>query len=118
MKYLATADSLVSDDLVIWEIDAKSMSDAWNAGMGLARMSKYADEGSFMVRPVEEDKQAICDKLLEALQLTSNLHDLLYLKYLPDKEQVVAHFPGGNKTVNVAMDSGTAMIRDIIKGIV
>lgn len=118
MKYLATADSLVTDGLITWEIEADSFDDAWTMGFNLMRENKHADQESLMVRPIEEDKQAICDKLLEALQLTSNLHDLLYLKYFPDKEQVVAHFPGGNKTVNVSMDSGTAMIRDIIKGIV
>ena len=118
MKYLATADSLVTDDLITWEIEADTPEKAWSKGFDLARNSDYADEGSLHVRPLEEDKQAICDKLLEALQLTRNLHDLLYLEYFPDKEHVVAHFPGGNKTVNVSADSGTAMIRDIIKGIV
>lgn len=118
MKYLATADSLVTDELIIWEIEADTPEEAWNKGFDLARNSNYAKEGSVIVRPLEEDKQAICDKLLEALQLTSNLHNLRYLKYLPYKEQVVAYFPGGNKTVNVSADSGTAMIRDIIKGIV
>ena len=124
MKYLATADSLVTDGLISWEIEADSFDDAWTMGFNLMRENKHADQESLMVRPIEEDKQgfedkqAICDKLLEALQLTSNLHDLIYLKYFPDKEQVVAHFPGGNKTVNVSMDSGTVMIRDIINGIV
>lgn len=118
MKYLASADSLVEEELLTWEIDADSMEKAWDIGFGHAKDSRYADEGSLLVRPLEEDKQAICDKLLEALQLTSNLYDLIYLKYLPDTERVVAHFPKGTKTVNVAMDSGTAMIRDIIKGIV
>lgn len=124
MKYLATADSLVTDGLITWEIEADSFDDAWTIGFNLMRENKHADQESLMVRPIEEDKQgiedkqAICVKLLEALQLTRNLHDLLYLEYFPDKEHVVAHFPGGNKTVIVYMDSGTAMILDIIKGIV
>lgn len=124
MKYLANADSLVTDGLISWEIEADSFDDAWTMGFNLMRENKHADQESLMARPIEEDKQgledkqAICDKLLEALQLTSNLYNLRYLKYLPYKEQVVAYFPGGNKTVNVAADSGTAMIRDIIKGIV
>ena len=79
MKYLATADSLVTDDLITWEIEADTPEEAWNKGFDLARNSDYAEEGSVMVRPLEEDKQAICDKLLETLQLTSNLYDLIYL---------------------------------------
>ena len=118
MKYLATADSLVTDDLITWEIEADTPEEAWNKGFDLARNSDYAEEGSVMVRPLEEDKQAICDKLLETLQLTSNLYDLIYLKYLRDEEKVLAIFRNRDKTVNVAMDSGTSMIRDIIKGIV
>ena len=69
-----------------------------------------------------EDKQKICDLLLPALQATSNLHDLASLKYerIGDYDEIVtATFDNGySKTVNVSMDSGTAMIRDIGKRIV
>ena len=62
-----------------------------------------------------EDKQKICDLLLPALQETKNLHDLEKLTYNEDSETVVATFGyGAKKIVNVHMDSGTAMIRDII----
>lgn len=62
-----------------------------------------------------EDKQKICDLLLPALQETRNLHDLEKLTYNEDSEIVVATFGyGAKKIVNVHMDSGTAMIRDII----
>ena len=108
----------MTEELITWEIEASDISSAWKTGEELAMMDRYANEASLHVRLLEEDKQAICDKLLEAPQLTSNLYVLIYLKYLPDKEQVVAHFPEGDKTVNVAMDSGTAMIKNIIKGIV
>ena len=118
MRFLATADSLVNDELITLELDERNLEDAWTEAYGRAKESPEADENSLQVRPLEEDKQAICDKLLEALQLTSNLYDLIYLKYLPNCEKVVAHFPSGEKTVNVAMDSGTSMIRDIIRGIV
>lgn len=66
----------------------------------------------------KEDKQLIPDLLLPALQATRNLHDLQDLKYDEKKELVYAKFPGGTKVVNVAMDSGTSMIRDAMKYIV
>lgn len=66
-----------------------------------------------------ENKQRICDLLLPALQATQNLHDLVSLTYVHDEDYVFAKFAsGGVKRVNVAADSGTAMIRDIIGQIV
>lgn len=65
-----------------------------------------------------ENKQLICDRLLECLYLTRQLYDLIDLDYIKEKELVVAHFEGGGKKeINVAMDSGIAMIRDIIRAI-
>ncbi len=65
-----------------------------------------------------EDKQKICDRLLETLKLTRQLYDLIDLDYIEEKELVVAHFEGGGKKeINVAMDSGIAMIKDIIRAI-
>ena len=59
-----------------------------------------------------EDKQKILDLLLPALQATRNLSDLVELEYREDRELVYAKFASGNqKIVNVAMDSGTALIR-------
>lgn len=66
-----------------------------------------------------EDKQKILDLLLPALQATRNLEDLASLKYNPQKELVEARFLSGYaKWANVAADSGTSMIRDIIRQIV
>ena len=66
-----------------------------------------------------EDKQLICDLLLPALQRTRNLYDLVDLKYHADTETVTAVFQSGyKKHANIALDSGTSMIRDIIKQIV
>lgn len=66
-----------------------------------------------------EDKQKILDLLLPTLQATRNLSDLVSLQYDPDKEMVAAVFSnGGVKMANVAADSGTAMIQDVIKQIV
>lgn len=66
-----------------------------------------------------EDKQKICDLLLPALQATRNLFDLVKLTYSAEEEVVIAEFTNGyTKKANVACDSGTAMIRDIVKQIV
>lgn len=66
-----------------------------------------------------EDKQKILDLLLPALKETRNLSDLVSLTYDCSKEIVIALFTsGGVKLANVAMDSGTAMIKDLIKQIV
>lgn len=66
-----------------------------------------------------EDKQRICSALAPLLRLTRNLYDLAYLHYDPETETVKATFLNGHtKTANVALDSGTAMIRDIIQQIV
>ena len=65
-----------------------------------------------------ENKQTICDLLVPVLQATRNLHDLISLEYNQFDEEVVATFQDGyTKTAYVAMDSGTAMIKDIIKQI-
>lgn len=66
-----------------------------------------------------EDKQKICSLLVPALQATRNLSDLVDLKYNEKNETVTAHFlNGAQKRANVAADSGTAMIKDIVKQIV
>ena len=68
---------------------------------------------------MREDKQKILDLLLPALQATRNLYDLQDLEYSEERDLVYAKFESGyQKVVNVAMDSGTAMIQDIIKQIV
>ena len=66
-----------------------------------------------------ENKKKICDMLLPVLQETRSLHDLIDLEYDDTSETVFATFASGAvKRADVAMDSGTSMIRDIIKQIV
>ena len=68
---------------------------------------------------MREDKQKILDLLLPALQATRNLYDLQDLEYSEERDLVYAKFESGyQKVVNVAMDSGTAIIPDIFKQIV
>lgn len=70
---------------------------------------------------MEENKKEICERLLPVLQATGNLWDLVSLEYSnsEDGEIVTATFlNGATKTANVALDSGTAMILDIVEQIV
>ena len=66
-----------------------------------------------------EDKQKILDLLLPALQATRNLADLVGLEYREDRELVYAKFVrSACMLANVACDSGTALIRDVIGQII
>ena len=73
---------------------------------------------------MEENKKEITKALLPVLQMTRNLWDLTDLEYREDEEVsgieiVIATFRNGHrKVVDVTMDSGTALIKDIINGIV
>lgn len=68
-----------------------------------------------------EDKRKICDLLLKAVQATSNAWDCEALNYekLPngDEQVTVIWESGGKRIINVSMDSGIAMIRDIMNGL-
>lgn len=60
-----------------------------------------------------EDKEAICDLLCKTLQKTRGCSDLHSLNFDQD-EIVTAVFESGSQKINVACDSGMAMIRDIV----
>lgn len=67
-----------------------------------------------------EDKQLICDLLLTTLKATRDQHDLknlIYQRTSPDDEMVSIVWENGGTSVNVSMDSGIAMIRDILRAI-
>ena len=62
-----------------------------------------------------EEKQKILDYLLLALRQTRNQADLEELTYDPLSETVFAKYESGyGRRINVAMDSGTAMIKDVM----
>lgn len=62
-----------------------------------------------------EDKQTICDLLLTTLQKTRNGADLVSLVFDEATEVVTGTFANGYfRRINVACDSGTSMIRDIM----
>ena len=64
-----------------------------------------------------ESKTVITKSLYELLTLTNEYHDeLVSLEYIHDREVVVAKFHSGSqKTINVNMDSGIALIKDVVK---
>ena len=66
---------------------------------------------------MEENKQAILDKLVEALKLTRQHYDMEGMTYHPETEMVTVAWSEGGTSVNVALDSGIAMIRDILRAI-
>lgn len=64
---------------------------------------------------MREDKQKICDLLCTTLHATRNAADVCSMTHDTESETVTITFlSGGKRVVNVAMDSGTAMIRDIM----
>lgn len=65
-----------------------------------------------------EDKQKICDLLLQALNATRDGYDISSLEYKKHDglEIVEITFDAGTKLhANVTYDSGIAMIRDIVR---
>lgn len=68
---------------------------------------------------MHEDKQTICDLLCETLKATRGQHDVVALKYEildnGDERVTIEYEQGGSHQVNVSMDSGVAMIRDIMR---
>ena len=62
-----------------------------------------------------EDKQRICDLLCNTLQATRAGHDIKAIWYDAVKETAAIVYNNGfERIVNVAADSGAAMIRDIM----
>ena len=70
---------------------------------------------------MENKQQLILDALCSALQLTRDQADLEALRYKalgPDEQRVSATYDGGgSREINVALDSGIAMIRDVLRAI-
>lgn len=65
---------------------------------------------------MEENKSAIVNALLPAIQATRHGSDVMTMLYVNDngRETVyIKDYDGNTIPVNVSLDSGTAMIRDI-----
>lgn len=75
----------------------------------------------FGVMSPKEDKKKICKKLFELLTLTRDQEALVSLEYMPTEthdEAVVATYRSGRKQeINVSMDSGIALIRDVVRAL-
>lgn len=63
-----------------------------------------------------EGKQAILNALCECLRMTRDQYDLETLFY-GDDETITVVWANGRTTVNVACDSGIAMIRDVLRAL-
>lgn len=67
---------------------------------------------------MEENKVQICAQLTETLKLTRQFNDLEGIDLEDNEETAVVRWKGGFESrVNIACDSGSAMIRDILKAI-
>lgn len=69
-------------------------------------------------RDSRANKQLICDKLCEVLQLTNRFYDLQSLEYVEENEyesHVLAKFTHGSTIVITSMDNSWGMILDIIR---
>ncbi|MBP5412824.1 MAG: hypothetical protein J6Y47_06200 [Bacteroidales bacterium] len=67
-----------------------------------------------------EDKQYILNLLLKAIQATRAGNDVTGLEFNPKTEIVNVYFGGSgfpSRTINVAMDSGIAVLKDVINHI-
>lgn len=70
-----------------------------------------------------ENKAIILEKLLDLLQNTRNLRDLVSLDYEKTgdgffNEFAVATFERGDVVrINISWDSGTAIIKDVLRGL-
>ena len=73
-----------------------------------------AAEYELIPEPPYEDKAQICRLLCKAIQSTRAGAELLTLEYDAEHDFVSAYFRSGYRAINVAGDSGMAMIRDIV----
>lgn len=68
---------------------------------------------------VTGSKQVILNKLCEAIHMTTAGDDLVALRYDAERELVHADFECAYdaRQINVAMDSGWAMIKDVVNNL-
>lgn len=71
---------------------------------------------------MSEDKRKICSLLLPVVQATRAGWDVIDLEYtdnefMDDEYVRIRYASGCTKKVNVTLDSGAAMVLDVIKGL-
>ena len=66
-----------------------------------------------------ENKQLICDLLLDAIRQTRAGDDVIALRFIGEEETVHVDFESGKdgRIINVACDGGWGMIKDIVNNI-
>ena len=111
-------------EFIRWIIAAEDEDTAVDKGFELAQNHPDAEKWSIFCDqyPLDtegkEDKEAITERLFDALRMTRAFMELDSLTYLKDQEKVMARFEDGHeKAVNVASDSGIALISDVIKNL-
>lgn len=106
-----------------WEVEADNLIEAeFKADELIERFHVTTGTGvaedTLRVVVKREDPQKILNKLLTALWYTRAGGDLMSLQYHPAAEEVsIVYNSGYTIKVNVACDSGIAMIRDVLKHI-
>ena len=111
-------------EFIRWIIAAEDEDTAVDKGFELARNHPDAEKGAIFCDQCaldtegREDKEEITNRLFDALRMTREFMELVSLTYLKDQEKVVARFEDGHeKKINVAADSGIALISDVIKNL-
>ncbi len=70
---------------------------------------------------MDENKELICKELAKVVRLTragADIANIVYKRYTDCEEEAIIYYTNDYiKKVNVSMDSGIAMIRDICKAI-
>lgn len=82
--------------------------------------AEFMNDKETLFNTLREDKQAILDALKVTLNLTRAGDDITALNYDKEREEVQVHFNNSSfaaRCINVAADSGIAMIRDVMRGL-
>lgn len=111
-------------EFIRWIITAEDEDAAVDKGFKLAKSHPDAEEWTIFCdqypldKEGKEDKEEITNRLFDALRMTREFMKLESLTYRKDQEKVIARFEDGSKKkINVAADSGIALISDVIKNL-
>jgi hypothetical protein len=123
--YEATKERLgrFNDDEIRWLADEDDGYEnlVFEAGLqAVVLRAESMKDKETLFDTLREDKQAILDALKVTINLTRAGDDITALNYDKDREEVQVHFHNSNsiaRRINVAADSGIAMIRDVMKGL-
>lgn len=124
MEWIVTVEKQDDETTIYrWEVEADNLIEAeFKADELIERFHVTTGTGvaedTLRVVVKREDPQIILNKLLTALWYTRAGGDLMSLQYHPNQEMVsIVYNSGYSITVNVACDSGIAMIRDVLQHI-